>query len=179
MLPKLTKITIAAAAVLGCVQPNVASANVAQASDVSLSRTGHSAGTAAALPQGCQRQEAYGTSGWWSAVQGCLADRYGRSTVKIEANCKYKSVLLYSVNACDVSGHYSVQKDGKALKEGRFVFRTDPFHGGGSDYYQAYACDGSGTYTLKLTDIHTVGSYKGQTRGVASVPDITVVAKGC
>ena len=181
MLPKLTTIAaaIAVGAALGCAQPNVALADAPQARGVNLSRTVHSADTTATLPQGCQRQTAYGTKGWWSAVEGCLVDRYGHSTVKVEAQCQYRSLVFYSVVACDVSGQYSVSKDGKPLKDGSFSFQTDPHHGGGSDYYLRYMCQGSGTYTLKLTKIRTVGYYKGSQRGNAAMPDITVIAKGC
>jgi hypothetical protein len=180
LLPKITVAAVAAVAALAFTQSNAAAANLAQTTHGSLSRTAHPAGIAAAPPEGCQRQEAYGTPGWWSAVQGCLTNQDGRSVVKIESDCQYKSLVTYSHVACNVRGRYAVSKDGEVLQSGTFGYTTDPFHGGGTVYYQAYTCAGTGTYTLKLTDIKTVESRPGYfPRGDGSVPDITAVAMGC
>ncbi|WP_326806465.1 hypothetical protein OG533_39255 [Streptomyces sp. NBC_01186] len=179
MLPKLTKISVAAvaaAAAFSCAQANAASL------PHSNSKPAHRVAAAAApAPQGCQRKEGYGSPGWWSAIQGCLATSAGGNpVVKVENDCQYKGVLAYSKVVCVIRGHYSVSKDGQVLQEGTIFHTGDPLHGGGTIHQYPYTCAGAGTYTLRLTDLSTAEVRPGYVgRGSGPVPDITVVAAGC
>jgi hypothetical protein len=183
LLPKLTNITaatVAAVAAFGCTQASAAQHNVAQTAHMNLSRTAYPAAVAAAPPQGCQRKEAYGSSGWWAALQGCLTTFNGRPVAKIENDCQYKGVLAYSKVMCRIQGHYSVSKDGQVLQEGAVDYVGDPIHGGGTIYQFPYSCSDTGTYTLRFTGLQTYEHRPGYfPRGSGPVPDITVEAAGC
>ncbi|MEV4441155.1 hypothetical protein AB0K09_19470 [Streptomyces sp. NPDC049577] len=107
-----------------------------------------------------------------------MANNNGRPLVTIDAQCQYKGLVFYTAVVCNVSGHFSLSKDGKVFWEGPFSIQTDPDHGRDRTVRLGYACHGPGSYTLKVTNISTVESEL-HPRGRGPVPDITVTDTGC
>ncbi|MFF5705186.1 hypothetical protein ACFY7H_22165 [Streptomyces sp. NPDC012794] len=149
---------------------------------------GVSPASAAAPPEACASQEAYGTPGWWSKVTVCLTSHEGRPVIKIDTDCQYKSLALYSKVRCRVTGKYTLSRLSAKnmvftpieLQSGSVMYGTDPIHSGHTAAAYDYACDGRSFYTVKVTNLETKEIQPGgYSRGNGTVPDVEVRASGC
>ncbi|KJY30837.1 MULTISPECIES: hypothetical protein [unclassified Streptomyces] len=97
--------------------------------------------------------------------------------VLVELRCSAKVLFYWKNRACaSISGEYTLSKDGKVIQQtDRFAVAYDP-DSGKDERWEAYQCQGGGTYTLKFTDAAIRVDHED---GLVYPSDITLTAEGC